>query len=115
MRAMTATHIIGALVGFFTVLLALFVLTIVLGPSWTPTTSGEGAPLADPEYPAPMPQPVRPGPVQPDHAPRHAPGHAPAFTPDSGAPLPPVYRAYTPRHLPVQPPNDRASRPQVSG
>jgi hypothetical protein len=107
---MTATHIIDGLLAFFTLLLVGFVLTIVRAPAWTGTASGESEQLAQPEYPLPAPEPVRP-----DHPPRHAPGHAPAFTPEAGSPMPPVYRAYTPRHLPVQPPSDGGGRPKVSG
>lgn len=109
---MTATHVIEALVGFFTFLLAVFVIRIFLAPSWTPTTSSEDAPLAQPEYPAPAPERV-----PPDHAPRHAPGRAPTFTPDARSPMPPAYRPYTPRHVPVQPPSDGGGggRPKISG
>jgi hypothetical protein len=107
---MAATHFIYGLLAFFTFLLVGFVLAIISAPSWTAATSAEGEPLAQPDYPVPAPEPVRP-----DHPPRHAPGHAPAFTPDAGSPLPPVYRAYTPRHLPVQPPSDGGGRPKVSG
>jgi hypothetical protein len=107
---MQATHIIEGLVAFFTLLLVGFVLTIVRSQAWIAAPSAESEPLAQPEFPAPGPEPVRA-----DHAPRHAPGREPAFTREAVSPLPPVYRAYTPRHLPVPQASDNSGRPKVSG
>ena len=101
---------LAALWALLALLLAGFVITIIRGPSWTGTSSAEAAALAQPEHDTPAPEQVRH-----DHAPRHAPGRAPAHAQDAIAPLPSPYRAYAPRHIPVQPTSQGAARPKVSG
>ncbi len=102
---------IAGLWAFLALLLAGFVISIIRAPSWSGTAPADSATLADLEFDAPAPEQVRH-----DHAPRHAPGHAPAHAQDVVVPLPgPARRAYTPRHIPVQPSSQDATRPRVSG
>ncbi|MGO8960130.1 MAG: hypothetical protein ACLQFR_22580 [Streptosporangiaceae bacterium] len=101
---------IEALWALLALLLAGFVVTIIRAPSWTGTSSAEADSLEESEYDFPPPEPVRH-----EHAPRHAPGRAPAHAQDAMSAMPPAYRAYTPRHIPVQPTSQSTARPKVTG
>jgi hypothetical protein len=104
-----ASEGIAALWAFLTLLLAGFLGTIIRAPSWTGTSSAEAVTPAETGYEFPAPELVRQ-----EHAPRHAPGHAPGSAPDAA--LPPAYRSYTPRHVPLQPvAGQGTNRPKISG